>query len=57
MSAAPQVTRGLPSLAPKPAAFSLRRIGAMVMRHVYVLRTSWPRLFELAYWPTLQMVL
>lgn len=47
----------LPSLAPKPAAFSLRRIGAMVMRHVYVLRTSWPRLFELAYWPTLQMVL
>lgn len=47
----------LPSLAPKPRAFSLRRIGAMVMRHVYVLRTSWPRLFELAYWPTLQMVL
>ena len=30
----------LPSLAPKPRAFSLRRIGAMVMRHVYVLRTS-----------------
>lgn len=47
----------LPSLAPRPSAFSPRRIGAMVMRHVYVLRTSWPRLFELAYWPTLQMVL
>lgn len=47
----------LPSLAPRPSAFSMRRIGAMVMRHVYVLRTSWPRLFELAYWPTLQMVL
>ncbi|HEU0070916.1 MAG TPA: ABC transporter permease [Alphaproteobacteria bacterium] len=51
-----QINR-LPSLAPRPSAFSLRRIGAMVMRHVYVLRTSWPRLFELAYWPTLQMVL
>lgn len=47
----------LPSLAPPPAAFSARRIGAMVMRHVYVLRTSWPRVLELAYWPTLQMVL
>jgi ABC-2 type transport system permease protein len=47
----------LPSLAPPPAAFSPRRIGAMVMRHVYVLRTSWPRLAELAYWPTLQMIL
>ncbi len=47
----------LPSLAPPPAAFSPRRIGAMVMRHVYVLRTSWPRIFELAYWPTLQMIL
>ena len=47
----------LPSLAPPPAAFSPRRIGAMVMRHVYVLRASWPRIFELAYWPTLQMIL
>lgn len=47
----------LPSLAPRPSAFSPRRVGAMVMRHVYVLRTSWPRLFELAYWPTLQMIL
>jgi ABC-2 type transport system permease protein len=46
-----------PSLARPPAAFSPRRIGAMVMRHVYVLRTSWPRVFELAYWPTLQMIL
>lgn len=47
----------LPSLAPPPAIFSPRRIGAMVMRHVYVLRSSWPRVFELAYWPTLQMIL
>jgi ABC-2 type transport system permease protein len=36
---------------------SLRRIMAMVLRHVYLLRRSWPRLLELAYWPTMQMVL
>ena len=47
----------LPSLSRPPTVFSMRRIGAMVMRHVYVLRTSWPRVFELAYWPTLQMIL
>ena len=35
----------------------LRRIGAMVMRHVYVLRSSWPRLLELLYWPTVQVIL
>ena len=33
------------------------RIGAMVLRHAYLLRTSWPRVFELMYWPTIQMVL
>jgi ABC-2 type transport system permease protein len=36
---------------------SLARIGAMVLRHLYVLRGSWPRLFELAYWPTMQMII
>jgi len=35
---------------------SARRIGAMVLRHLYVLRGSWPRLAELAYWPTMQMI-
>lgn len=39
------------------AAFSMRRIGAMVIRHLYVLRGSWPRLLELAYWPLMQMFL
>ena len=34
-----------------------RRIGAMVLRHAYLLRTSWPRIFELMYWPTIQMIL
>jgi ABC-2 type transport system permease protein len=40
-----------------PLSASLRRIGAMVMRHVYVLRGSWPRLLELLYWPAVQVVL
>lgn len=35
---------------------SARRIGAMILRHVYVLRGSWPRLLELVYWPTMQMI-
>ena len=56
-TAAPASVARQPSLARPPAAFSPRRIAAMVMRHVYVLRTSWPRIFELAYWPTLQMIL
>lgn len=37
--------------------FSLQRIFAMVLRYWYLLRTSWPRLVELAYWPTVQMVM
>ena len=37
--------------------FSPRRVGAMVLRHLYLLRGSWPRAFELVYWPTLTMVL
>jgi ABC-2 type transport system permease protein len=36
-------------------SFSFRRIGAMVLRHWYLLRSSWPRLFELMYWPMVQM--
>ena len=37
--------------------FSFRRVGAMMLRHLYLLRRSWPRLIELAYWPTMQMIL
>ncbi|HEX9701589.1 MAG TPA: ABC transporter permease [Rhodospirillales bacterium] len=37
--------------------FSWRRVGAMLLRHLYVLRRSWPRILELAYWPTVQLVL
>ena len=37
--------------------FSFTRVGAMCQRHFYVLRRSWPRLVEMAYWPTMQMVI
>ena len=36
---------------------SLRRVGALSLRYFYLLRGSWPRLVELAYWPTVQMIL
>ncbi len=39
------------------SAFSFERVFAMVLRYVYLLRRSWPRLLELAYWPTMQMIL
>lgn len=37
--------------------FSPRRVYAIVLRHLYVMRGSIPRLIEMAYWPTVQMVL
>lgn len=36
---------------------SLRRIRAMLRRHLYLLLGSWPRLLDLVYWPTVQMIL
>ncbi len=33
------------------------RVYAMVLRYLYLMRSSWPRLVELAYWPTMQMIL
>lgn len=36
---------------------SLKRIAALVVRYLYLMRSSWPRLLELAYWPTVQMIL
>ncbi len=36
---------------------SLRRMLILVLRYWYVLRGSWPRLLDLAYWPTVQMIL
>lgn len=36
---------------------SVRRMGTMVRRYFYLLRGSWPRIVELAYWPVMQMVM
>jgi ABC-2 type transport system permease protein len=36
---------------------ALRRIGAILRRHLYLLLGSWPRILDLVYWPTVQMVL
>jgi ABC-2 type transport system permease protein len=38
-------------------AFSLRRVGAMVLRYWYLLRYSWPRIVDLVYWPAVQMLM
>ncbi len=37
-------------------SFSPARVGAMVLRYLYLMRSSWPRVLDLVYWPTLQMV-
>jgi ABC-2 type transport system permease protein len=39
------------------ASFSFRRIGAVVLRYWYLLRSSVPRLLELIYWPAVQMLM
>src|SRR6202158_4928498 len=31
------------------------RVGAMVLRYLYLLRSSWTRLLELIYWPAVQL--
>lgn len=41
----------------EPCAASALRIYAMCTRYLYLLRGSWPRIIELAYWPTVQMIL
>src|SRR5215510_15010461 len=37
--------------------FSPRRVGAMVLRYWYLLRSSFARLSELIYWPAVQMLM
>lgn len=36
---------------------SLRRIYAVVLRHLYLFRTSWLRILDSIYWPAVQMVM
>lgn len=38
------------------AAFSFTRVGAMLRRYFYLLRSSVPRLLDLVYWPIVQML-
>jgi ABC-2 type transport system permease protein len=37
--------------------FSPGRVWAMLLRYLYILRSSWPRTLELLYWPTLQVLI
>jgi ABC-2 type transport system permease protein len=36
---------------------SVRRIGALVLRHLYLFRKSWPRVISLAYYPTVTLIM
>ena len=38
------------------AGFSFGRVAAMVTRYLYLLQSSWPRIFDLVYWPLVQML-
>src|SRR5476651_1537259 len=38
-------------------SFSINRVAAMVRRYWYLLRSSWPRILDLIYWPTVQMLM
>jgi ABC-2 type transport system permease protein len=42
--------------APEPLAFAPHRVAAMVLRYLYLLRSSWPRVLELIYWPAVQLL-
>ena len=48
-------TRSLPTR--DSATFSLTRVGAMVSRYWYLLRSSWVRIVDLIYWPAVQMLM
>lgn len=38
-------------------ALAVRRVMGLVLRHLYLIAGSWPRLVELTYWPTVQIIL
>jgi ABC-2 type transport system permease protein len=38
-------------------SFSVNRVAAMVRRYWYLLRSSWPRILDLIYWPAVQMLM
>ncbi|MCT8973256.1 ABC transporter permease [Microbaculum marinisediminis] len=43
--------------APPYRSVSPARTGAMVLRYLYLLKGSWPRVVDLVYWPTVQMLM
>jgi ABC-2 type transport system permease protein len=45
------------SIADTGMDFSFNRVAAMVRRYWYLLRTSWPRILDLIYWPAVQMLM
>jgi ABC-2 type transport system permease protein len=51
-----QITPSVASRIESAYAISPQRIAAMMLRYWYLLRSSWPRLIDLVYWPTVQMV-
>jgi len=48
--------RELRGVMEREARDSASRIAAMTARYWYLLRSSWPRFLELAYWPTMQLL-
>ncbi len=56
--ARPRRTRARPrNERPTLGRLSGRRVAAMVLRYWYLLRSSWPRMLELIYWPAVQMLM
>lgn len=53
----PDAVGTLPPIRRANPPFSLARIAAMVLRYWYLLRGSWPRLLELAYWPLMNLMM
>jgi ABC-2 type transport system permease protein len=51
------VSRGASRVGRGGHGFAPGRVGAMLLRYLYLLRSSWPRTLELLYWPTLQMLI
>ena len=47
----------LPPIVRHNPPFSAARVGAMVLRYWYLLKGSWPRMLELAYWPAMNLVM
>jgi ABC-2 type transport system permease protein len=48
---------GRPTLAPASAVARRRRVRSVVLRDYYVLRRSAPRMLEIVYWPTVELLI